>query len=52
METRKRRLDVTLPFHVVFRAAWIDDGPALIVNRQDAIQHIVLFDRFWERDGR
>jgi eukaryotic-like serine/threonine-protein kinase len=52
VQTRKRRPDVTLPFHVVFRAAWIDDGAAFIVNRSDTIQHIVLFDRFWERDGR
>ena len=52
VETHKRRPDVGLPFHVVFRAAWIDNGSALIVNRQDTIQHIVLFDRFWERDGR
>jgi eukaryotic-like serine/threonine-protein kinase len=50
--TRKRRPDITLPFHVVFRAAWIDDGAAFIVNRNETIQHIVLFDRLWEPDGR
>jgi hypothetical protein len=52
VQTRKRRPDVTLPFHVVFRAAWIDDGAAFIVNRTETIQHIVLFDRSWQRDGR
>jgi len=37
-----------LPFNVNFRAAWTDNGTALIVNRQENISHIVLFDRFWE----
>jgi hypothetical protein len=46
------RFDVELPFHVLFRAAWTDDGAALIVNRRNNVSHIVVFDRFWERDGR
>jgi serine/threonine protein kinase len=46
------RFDVRLPFHVLFRAAWTDDGASLVVNRRDNISHIVLFDRFWVRDGR
>jgi hypothetical protein len=50
--THQRRLAVRLPFHVNFRAAWTDNGTALIVNRADTISHIVLFDRFWERDDR
>ena len=50
--TRKRRPDIGLPLHLAFRAAWIDDGAAFIVNRAETIQHIVLFDRFWQRDGR
>ena len=50
--THQRRLAVRLPFHVAFRAAWTDNGTTLLVNRQDTISHIVLFDRFWERDDR
>jgi len=34
-------------FQILFRASWVDDGKALIVNRQQTISHIVLFDRFW-----
>jgi len=48
----RKRFDVRLPFHVLFRAAWTDNGTALIVNRRNNISHIVLFDRFWERDRR
>lgn len=50
--TGKGRIVARLPFNVLFRANWVDNGTALIVNRQDTISHIVLFDRFWERDGR
>ena len=46
-ETGKSRVAVRLPFHVFFRASWVDDGRALVVNRFDPISHIVLFDRFW-----
>jgi len=49
--THQRRLAARLPFHLAFRAAWTDNGTALIVNRSETISHIVLFDRFWERDG-
>jgi Tol biopolymer transport system component len=51
VQTHKRRADIPLPFHVVFRASWTDDGSAVIVNRQETLQHIVLFDRFWEPEG-
>jgi serine/threonine protein kinase len=29
-----------------FRAGWTDDGRALVINRQENISHIVLFDDF------
>jgi len=45
--TGKSRVAVRLPFHVVFRASWVDDGQALVVNRSDPISHIVMLDRFW-----
>ena len=35
------------PFKMFFRACWVDDGKALVVNRYETISHIVLFDRFW-----
>ena len=50
--THQRRLAARLPFRVAFRAAWTANGTALIVNRQETISHIVLFDRFWQRDER
>jgi len=45
--TGKGRLVARLPFNVIFRASWADNGNALIVNRDDTQSHIVLFDRFW-----
>jgi hypothetical protein len=36
-----------LPFHVMFRANWVDHDGAFIVNRDDSVSHIVMFDRFW-----
>jgi eukaryotic-like serine/threonine-protein kinase len=48
--TGKSRIAVRLPFHVAFRASWVDDGRALVVNRVDQISHIVLFDRFWDNE--
>ena len=35
------------PFQMLFRACWVDDGKALVVNRKHTISHVVLFDRFW-----
>jgi len=49
--TGKSRLAVRLPFSVMFRADWVDDGRALVVNRWDAIQHIVMFDHFWTKES-
>ena len=36
-----------VPFDMVFRASWVDDGKAFVVNRRTATSHVVLFDRFW-----
>jgi serine/threonine protein kinase len=33
------------PFRILFRANWVDGGKALVVNRNQTISHIVLFDR-------
>jgi serine/threonine protein kinase/Tol biopolymer transport system component len=35
------------PFDMVFRASWVDDGKAFVVNRRTESSHVVLFDRFW-----
>ena len=48
--TGASRLAATLPFHVSFRASWVDNGTALIVNRSDLVTHIAMFDRFWTKD--
>ena len=45
--TGKSRLAVRLPFNISFRASWVNNGDALIVNRQDTVSHVVMFDRFW-----
>ena len=45
--TGESRVAVRLPFHVAFRASWVEGGKALVVNRYELIRHIVLFDRFW-----
>jgi Tol biopolymer transport system component len=38
---------IDLPFRVFFRASWVEQGSAFIVNRNASTSHIVLFDRFW-----
>ncbi len=35
------------PFSIFFRASWVDDGKAVVVNRYETTSHVVLFDRFW-----
>ena len=45
--TGESRVAVRLPFHVLFRASWVEGGKALVVNRSEPVRHIVLFDRFW-----
>ena len=51
--TGKSRVAVRFPepFQIYFRASWVDDGKALVVNRYQTISHIALFDRFWIKDG-
>jgi len=34
---------------IAFRAGWVDDGRAVVVNRNDEVSHIVMFDRFQAR---
>jgi eukaryotic-like serine/threonine-protein kinase len=48
--TGASRVAVRLPFHFLFRASWVDDGRAFIVNRFDQMSHIVMFDHFWKND--
>ncbi len=44
--TGSMRVLAHLPFSVLFRASWIDNGKALLVNRDNTTSHIVMFDRF------
>jgi Tol biopolymer transport system component len=39
------------PFSIFFRASWVDDGKAVVVNRYATTSHVVLFDRFWMKQG-
>ena len=48
--TGASRVAVRLPFQALFRASWVDDGRAFIVNRFERLSHIVMFDQFWEND--
>ena len=55
--TGTKRVAVRFPqqFHISFRANWVDDGRAFIVNRFESTSHIVMFDGFWKavpRAGR
>jgi Tol biopolymer transport system component len=47
--TGRERTVALVPFNAVFRANWVDDGAALVVDRFEITTHIVLFDRFWIR---
>ena len=47
--TGRSRVAIRLPFHVTFRAGWADSGGAVVVNRNDQVTHIVLFENFWPR---
>jgi Tol biopolymer transport system component len=42
------RVAVRFPhqFHIAFRASWVDGDRAFLVNRVEAVSHVVLFDRF------
>ena len=48
--TGASRVAVRLPFQALFRASWVDNGRAFIVNRFDRMSHIVMFDHFWKND--
>jgi dipeptidyl aminopeptidase/acylaminoacyl peptidase len=49
-ETGKSRVAARFaePFTMYFRAAWVDDGRAFIVNRYRQFWNVVMFDRFWQ----
>jgi Tol biopolymer transport system component len=51
--TGAKRVAARFPqqFHINFRANWVDDGRAFIVNRIETTSHVVLFDRFWQGAG-
>ncbi|HXW05071.1 MAG TPA: hypothetical protein VD833_07560 [Vicinamibacterales bacterium] len=49
--TGARLSTIDLPFRVFFRAVWIDNGTAFLVNRDASTSHIVLFDRFWSGEA-
>jgi eukaryotic-like serine/threonine-protein kinase len=38
------------PVKLFFRACWADGGKALVVNQYRTISHIVLFDKFWNKE--
>ena len=55
--TGTKRVAARFPqqFHISFRANWVDDGRAFIVNRTESTSHVVMFDGFWKpapRAGR
>jgi len=57
VKTGTKRVVVRFPhqFHISFRANWVDEGRAFVVNRIEEISHIVMFDGFWKpapRAGR
>jgi hypothetical protein len=39
-----------MPRRIFFRASWVDNGAALVVNGYQTQTHLQLFDRFWTRD--
>jgi hypothetical protein len=43
-------LDEMLTGPAAFSGAGVDNRTALVVNRNDATSHVVLFDRFWDVD--
>jgi WD40 repeat protein len=48
--TGKSRVAVRFPepFVMFFRASWIDEGRAFLVNRYRELTHIVMIDSFWQ----
>jgi dipeptidyl aminopeptidase/acylaminoacyl peptidase len=47
--TGARRVEVRFaePFQIFFRASWVDNDRAFVVNRVHTMSHIVMLDRFW-----
>jgi hypothetical protein len=39
------------PFQIFFRASWVDNDGAFVVNRARSTSHIVMLDRFWPSDA-
>ena len=52
--TGTKRVAARFPqqFHISFRANWVDEGRAFIVNRFESTSHIVMFDGFWKPAAR
>ena len=50
--TGAAKLAARLPFHVTFRANWIDNGTAFLVNKEQLESHIVLVDHVWTSTTR
>jgi len=50
-QTGEQHLVVQFPqdFVAMFRAAWTQDGKAVIVNRRERTSHIELLENFWVR---
>ncbi len=49
LATGKGRIVVRFdrPFEIAFRASWVDQDRAFIVNRVQSLSHIVMVDNFW-----
>jgi Tol biopolymer transport system component len=49
-DSGKGQLAVKFPgrFQLIFRACWTPDGKSVIVNRQQAVNHVVMLENFWE----
>jgi Tol biopolymer transport system component len=52
--TGTKRVAAKFPqqFHISFRANWVEEGRAFIVNRSESTSHIVMFDGFWKATPR
>ena len=47
--TRRLAARFQEPFQIYFRASWVDNDRAFVVNRGRTRTHIVMFDNFWSR---
>jgi Tol biopolymer transport system component len=52
--TGSKRIAVRFPqqFHISFRANWVGQGQAFVVNRIEGTSHVVLFEHFWTGTDR